>query len=127
MRLSRKGQSLVEFALVLPILIVLLVGIFEFGQIFNAYLQINHASREGARTGALRGTDTEIEQSVSDSSPTLDPTLMTVTITPSESSRTRGESVEVQVDYDYQVVVGVIGDIISDNINLTTQTTMRIE
>ncbi len=127
MKRSRKGQSMVEFALVLPILIVLLVGIFEFGQIFNVYLQINHASREGARTGALLGTDTEIVQMVSDSSPTLDPTLMTVTITPSESSRTRGESVEVQVEYDYQVVVGLIGDIISDNINLTTQTTMRIE
>jgi Flp pilus assembly protein TadG len=127
MKLSRKGQSMVEFALVLPMLIVLLVGIFEFGQIFNAYLQINHASREGARTGALRGTDTEIVQTVSDSSPTLDSTLMTVTITPNESSRTRGESVEVQVEYDYHVVIGLIGDIISNNVNLTTQTTMRIE
>jgi Flp pilus assembly protein TadG len=123
---KRKGQSMVEFALVLPILIILLVGIFEFGQIFNVFLQINHASREGARTGALRGTDAEIVQSVKDSS-TLDSTLMTVSITPAESSRIRSVPVKVQVDYDYQVVVGLIGDIISDNVNLTTQTTMRIE
>lgn len=127
MKHTRKGQSMVEFALVLPIIIVLFVGIFEFGQIFNAYLQINHASREGARTGALRGTDIEIEQSVTDSSPSLDPTLMIVTITPAEASRTRGESVKVQIDYDYQVVIGLVGDIISDNVTLTTQTTMRIE
>lgn len=124
---KRKGQSMVEFALVLPILIVLLVGIFEFGMIFNAFLQINHASREGARTGALRGDNDAIKLSVEEAT-TLDPLLMNVIIFPtSETSRTRGTSVEVKVEYDYQVVVGLIGVIISDNVNLSTQTTMRIE
>lgn len=127
MRPARKGQSLVEFALVLPLVVLLLVAIFEFGQIFNAYLQVNHASREGARTGAMRGTDADIEARVEDTAPTLDPALLSVTVSPDEASRGRGDSVEVLVEYDYQVVVGLIGDIISDNVNLSSQTTMRIE
>lgn len=123
----RKGQSMVEFALVLPIIIILLVGIFEFGQIFNAFLQINHASREGARVGALRGTDGEIETVVRASASTLDQAQLAVIVTPAIGSRTRGNSVTVEIEYDYQVVVGLIGDVISDNVNLTTQTTMRVE
>lgn len=122
---KRKGQSMVEFALVLPILILLLVGIFEFGQMFNAYLQINHASREGARTAALRGTDAEVIQTVKDSSPTLGLTDADITITP--SSRTRGDSVKVEIVYDYQVEIGIISSIISDSVTLETQTTMRVE
>lgn len=49
---KRKGQSLVEFALVLPLLIILIVGIAEFGFIFYAYVQVSNAAREGARAGS---------------------------------------------------------------------------
>ncbi len=47
-----KGQSFVEFALVLPILTILLVGVSEFGFVFYAYVQVSNAAREGARAGS---------------------------------------------------------------------------
>ena len=47
-----KGQGLVEFALVIPIFLLLLFGIFEFGRYLTAIITINTASREGARYGA---------------------------------------------------------------------------
>lgn len=47
-----KGQSLLEFALVIPIFLLLLFGIFEFGRYLVAIITINTASREGARYGA---------------------------------------------------------------------------
>jgi Flp pilus assembly protein TadG len=55
------GQSLVEFAIVLPILLALLVGIFEFGVAWNRKQVLTNAAREGARLAVLpstAGTDT---------------------------------------------------------------------
>jgi len=50
-----KGQSLVEFALVFPIFFVLLMGVIEFGLVFNAVLSINFASRDGSLIAAEAG------------------------------------------------------------------------
>jgi Flp pilus assembly protein TadG len=47
------GQALVEFALVLPLLVLLLLGIVQFGQLFGAYLDVLAAARVGARAAAL--------------------------------------------------------------------------
>jgi Flp pilus assembly protein TadG len=47
------GQSLVEFALVLMPLLFILLGIIQFGFVFNAYVTITNATREGARTGTV--------------------------------------------------------------------------
>ncbi|CAN5623574.1 hypothetical protein BH20CHL7_BH20CHL7_00540 [soil metagenome] len=47
------GQSLVEFALVLMPLFLILLGIIQFGFIFNAYVTMTNAAREGARQGTV--------------------------------------------------------------------------
>ncbi len=58
---ERKGQSLVEFALVLPILLLIVVGILEFGLAFRTFQVVTNAAREGARTAVLRTTDAEVQ------------------------------------------------------------------
>jgi hypothetical protein len=50
---SRSGQSLVEFAFMLPILVLLLIGLADFGFLFYAHVQVTNATREGARAGSL--------------------------------------------------------------------------
>lgn len=50
---AQRGQSLVEFALVILPLFVILLGIIQFGFIFNAYVTMTNASREGARLGTI--------------------------------------------------------------------------
>jgi hypothetical protein len=50
---SRRGQSLVEFALVLPLLIVLLLGIADFGRVFQAGIVTESAARAAAEVAAL--------------------------------------------------------------------------
>lgn len=50
---DEKGQSLVEFALVLPILLLFLLGIIEFGWLLNAQISLTSAAREGARLAAV--------------------------------------------------------------------------
>lgn len=48
-----EGQNIVEFALLLPLLMYILMGIIQFGFIFAAYLTLNNAVREGARWGSI--------------------------------------------------------------------------
>jgi hypothetical protein len=57
---EERGQSLVEVAIFLPIVILILVGIVEVGHALTAYLVIANAAREGARFGASGGKDEDI-------------------------------------------------------------------
>jgi Flp pilus assembly protein TadG len=50
---KEKGQSVVELAIILPLLLIILLGIIDFGRVFYAYVTVTNASREGARYGAL--------------------------------------------------------------------------
>ncbi len=53
-----RGQSLVEFAFCLPVLMLLVLGIFDLGRAFNAHIVITNAAREGAYYGSLYPHDT---------------------------------------------------------------------
>jgi Flp pilus assembly protein TadG len=50
---EHRGQTLVEFALILPIFVLLLVGIFDFGRAIYAYNTISNAAREAVRVGIV--------------------------------------------------------------------------
>lgn len=52
---NNRGAALVEFAIVLPLLLLLLVGMIEFGLLFYNKQVLTNASREGARAGIARG------------------------------------------------------------------------
>lgn len=54
---EQSGQSLVEFALLFPVLLLILLGAIDLGRAFNAYVTITNASREGARYGVTHPTD----------------------------------------------------------------------
>ncbi len=54
---GQKGQSLVEFALVLPILLALLIGVVVFGIALNHYLVLTNATTAGGRLFRSRGAD----------------------------------------------------------------------
>lgn len=60
-RTSPAGQSLIEFALILPIFVLILVGIFDFGRAIYAYSTINNAAREGGRWAVVDQTATHIQ------------------------------------------------------------------
>lgn len=58
---SERGAELVEFALVLPMLLLLGLGICDFGMLFQRYEIVTNAAREGARAGAVGLTPQQIE------------------------------------------------------------------
>lgn len=54
---SESGAAAVEFALILPVFLVLLLGIIEFGSAYNAQILLTNAAREAARTYSLTGDE----------------------------------------------------------------------
>ncbi|MGI6621922.1 MAG: pilus assembly protein [Clostridiaceae bacterium] len=123
-----KGQSLVETAIILPVILLLVLGIIDFGLIFNNYILITNASREGARLAALGGSDSEIIQTVQDMSGTLDLTKMSIDISPSSSMRKRGSQVKVKITYNAKLITPLIDKFFTDGIaKLQAESIMRIE
>ena len=125
---NKRGQALVEMALILPLLILLLCGIIEFGRIFNTSLIISNASREGARKASLGANDTEIKASISNSAASkLNQSLMTVSISPSPAVRIYGAEAEVRIDYKLNLITPVISSILPNPLPLSSKTVMRVE
>ena len=54
-RSGENGMALVEFALLVPFLVILLAGVLEFGRVLDAWVIVSNAAREGARYAALSG------------------------------------------------------------------------
>jgi Flp pilus assembly protein TadG len=65
-RHGRQGQSLVEFALVLMPFLLILLGIIQFGFIFNSYVTMTNSAREGARTGTIYVYDPDLSKDQND-------------------------------------------------------------
>jgi Flp pilus assembly protein TadG len=124
---NQKGQSLVEFAILLPVLLLLLMGVLEFGVMLNSYLTIHNSAREGARLGIVAGTNIEIKELIINTSPNLDPKKLAVNITPSEGSRKAGGTLTVEVIYNYRVTIPIMSNILNNVVILKAQTSMRIE
>ena len=68
---DERGAAAVEFALVLPILILLVFGIIEFGFVFNRWLTVTHAAREGVRVYSLTGDVVQAQTAGQDAAPDL--------------------------------------------------------
>ncbi len=127
-RLSgQKGQSIVETALILPIIILILTGIIDFGLMFNNYLVITNASREAARNAAVGATDAEIAIMVANMTSSLDATKLSTSIYPSQALRKKGDEVVVTIEYDNALLTPIISSIIPNPMHLEAKTTMRME
>lgn len=135
---GQAGQALVEVAIALPILLALLVGIFEFARAYNVQQVITNAAREGAREGVLPppGVAASQARAVPRATARLadaNITGATVAFTCSGGCDT-GDSVSVNVSYDYTFVfIGPVlnlfasGDNDPGTITLRSKATMRKE
>lgn len=144
-----RGQALVEFALVVPMLVIMIVGIIEFGRAWMHYQVLTDAAREGARNAVIHNvdvTDAEIFQTIRDrlaaagidvsgavedtECGTGSGTATTVEIYGCDWGGDRGEpaSVQIRSPYEFQILAPLIGWITGERtITLTTLFVMRNE
>ena len=71
----RNGQTIVEFALVVPVLLALLLGILEFGWLMKNHLVVANATRDGLRYAALGHTSTDVRNRIRTEAAILNPDL----------------------------------------------------
>jgi Flp pilus assembly protein TadG len=114
-RRRRRGQSLVEFALVLPLFLLILAAIVDFGMALSSTITLSNAAREGARLGTVNPSPTAVEARVRAVANTLDGTRLTVTstcrtlsgstwVTCSGAGWQPGDSMIVQANYEYRLI-----------------------
>lgn len=127
MKPNKKGQSMVEMALILPIIIMLLMGMVEFSRIFGSYLLVTHASREGARMASIGKTDDEIRTNVTSKVNILNVSDLQVILTPTDDARITGDDVRVCVKYKLEIYAPVISSIVSNPFEMEANTYMRVE
>jgi Flp pilus assembly protein TadG len=142
----QRGQSLVEFAFALPIFLLLVLGIVDFGMGLKTWISITNAARESARYGAvycasgngdldgdndmdeddviLRAINTATGLGLEDSN---------VTVSDNCEGGSSTESLVVEIEYEYDLItplagmLSILGGGIPDSITLNTTADMRIE
>ncbi len=147
---GRKGQAIVEFALVVPIVFILLFGLIDLGVMFYVNLTMQNAVRQGARTSVVgnnSGGPTQratLIQTIKDSSNGLydkdahgQPKLTTYIVTPGSSAFSNftganiggaGQIVMVQLDYTWPLLTHILSPFFAnDEYSFTVKATMRNE
>ena len=130
---GEKGQALVEFTLLLPIFLLLLFAIIDFGMGFYSWISVTNGAREGARIGVVMATEQQIKDQVFQAvSLPNESTKMTVTVTNAQGQP--GQSVVVKVDYKYDLITplaGIVsfvsGNVIGPTLTFSSTADMRLE
>jgi Flp pilus assembly protein TadG len=129
LRADSRGQALLEFALVLPILLILVLGIVEFGHIWNINQMVSDTTREGARRAVIADasiTQTQVHdfmmQRLYDAH--VDTTVVTITFSPTANwhQSTLPETVTIQFPYSFMFFTRAFG-----TVQITSSFTMRNE
>jgi hypothetical protein len=145
-RHSARGAELIEMAFVLPILLLVVAGIIDFGFLFQRFVVVTNAAREGARVAVLPGylpstapgalacpdivanhMRDYIRQGVGDA--TLNPTCAMTIVNVGGTPSMRVVEVVSTIRYDY-LILGPIAGLVGgdfDNVNVTGRARMRIE
>jgi Flp pilus assembly protein TadG len=134
-RRRERGTSVVEMAIVLPLLLMLVFAVGEFGLMYQQWQTLTNAAREGARTGVVfRGTScasgtvqTEIENAVSTYMANTGVSLGAITTNATGVCAGSGSTLQVtaQVPYSFAALPGLAG--LQSSITLSATSTMRNE
>jgi Flp pilus assembly protein TadG len=126
-RRDQRGQSLVETALVLPILLVILMGIFDFGRAIFAFNAVSNSAREAARVAIVNQNATAVEDEGKRAAIGLDPDAIDVTFAiPDCGTVLVGCTASVTVDHEWTALTPIIGSLVGP-IDLSSTTEMKIE
>jgi Flp pilus assembly protein TadG len=124
---GRRGQSLVELALLMPILLWLCAGIVDFARVYYYDVAAVNAARSGARVGAdYQASDATIKNAVlADAGSRLPITGANRAVDPSPS-RAIGGDVKVTVTYSFTPITPLIGNLVGGTLTVTRSSTMAV-
>jgi Flp pilus assembly protein TadG len=122
-----RGQAMVEFTLILPLLLLLILGIYQFGQTYADYIQVTNAARDGGRKALVSRSDTsgvaDVITTAKNATWWLDKNQISVSVSPGQPWTT-GQNVTVTVTYPYSI--NLLGFVVASG-TLKSTTTVRME
>ncbi len=129
---SEKGQAAVEFALVLPILLMLIFGLIDFGRILYTKNALTSLSQEAARHASIyygSEDDAVLKNYVISNAGTLDTSAITGNVITFDPTRNSGSDVEVSLTYRLYYITPLVNIIpgIDNPIYITSESTFRAE
>jgi len=128
-----RGTAAVEFALVLPVLLLIVFGIIDFGRALNAQIVLTGAAREGVRLAALGYPDAAIQARVAAAAPDLSGVTVTVAAScPPGAGPTADAEVNVSYSFSFITPIGAVAGLVGGSglgapIVLTAQGVMPCE
>jgi Flp pilus assembly protein TadG len=125
---NQKGQTMAEFAIVVPVLLLVVFAIVQLGIVFHHYVTLTDATRAGVRQGAVSrhlASDPEdaVEDRVRDSAVNLDQDELDVDVTAPDGWE-QGADVTVTATYPYDI--NLLGFVVASG-DLTSTATERVE
>jgi hypothetical protein len=139
LRERSRGQALVEFALILPVFLLVLMGIFDLGRAVFYSSTLSNAARETAREGIVDQTCSHLQDRAADrASVAMDDVTVTVVWLDGDGAQTRtcqpapageaglGDRVLVTLDYDYRAATPIIGNLVG-TIHMRSESTFPVE
>jgi Flp pilus assembly protein TadG len=121
---DERGSAVVEFALVMPLLLLVALALVQIAVIGRDRLIVEHAARAGAREAVVDPDDTVVRQTVLDAAAPLDPGDVGVEI---QRGGTFGDPVIVRVAYDVPVAMPLAGWLLPASVHLASELAMRQE
>jgi Flp pilus assembly protein TadG len=106
---TERGAVAVEFALLVPLLVMILLGIMEFGRAYNAQVTLTNAAREGVRSMAINNSQATARTAAKTAATQLNPALVDGNVTFSATDCTVGTQITVTVSYSLSTMTGIAG------------------
>lgn len=121
--LSDRGAAAVEFALVVPVLLTLVLGIMEFGRAYNIQTTLSNAARDGVRVMALQNDRVASREAVKNAAFGLDISDSDIVVTPNNCAPTDSTpTATVTVTFPFELLSGFLP---LDDFTLTGTGSMR--
>lgn len=109
LRTSERGAAAVEFALLAPVLIMILLAIMEFGRAYNVQVTLTSAAREGVRTMAINNSQPAARTAARNTAAHLNPPLVDGNIAFSATNCSVGSQMTVTISYNLSTMTGIAG------------------
>lgn len=123
---EEKGQSMTEFALLVPLLLLLICGIIDVGRMMYGYLHLNMAAQETVRKGGIGRTDAEMTAFAKSYVRLGSSTNLKITISPAQTNRKSGDYVTVKLEAPMPFLTPLISKILPSPV-ITADSTIRVE
>lgn len=109
MQSNERGAAAVEFAILLPLLLMLVLGTIEFGRAYNAQITLTNAARDGVRVMAIAKNPADAKTAAKNAAASVSTSIPIADITLSTDVCPSGAQVTLTIKYNLSTITGIAG------------------